>query len=80
LFEHHTIIDEQVTEPGKSILKVRMQLRHIGEWRGIPATGQEAAAVGYRCFHFEEGRIIEYWALIDGNDVENQLRMTTESG
>ena len=77
-FEHHTFIDEQATEPGKSILKIRMQLRHIGQWRGIAATGREVTAVGYRCFRLEEGRIIEHWALIDGNAIENQLRETAQ--
>lgn len=77
-FEQHTIIDEQVTEPGKSILKIRMQLRHIGQWRGMEATGREVTAVGYRCFRLEEGRIIEHWALIDGNAIENQLRETAQ--
>ena len=76
-FEHRTIIDEQVTEPGKSIIKIRMLLRHIGEWRGIAPTKLEIAAVGYRCFRIADGRIIEHWALIDGNAIENQLRETT---
>jgi len=76
-FEHNTIIEEQVTEPGKSILKIRMQLRHIGEWRGIAPTERLVAAVGYRCFRLQEGRIIEHWALIDGNAIENHLRETT---
>jgi predicted SnoaL-like aldol condensation-catalyzing enzyme len=77
-FEHRTVIDEQVTEPGKSILKVRMELRHIGEWRGIAPSGLEIQAVGYRCFRLEEGRIIGHWALIDGNAIENQLRGTAQ--
>jgi hypothetical protein len=77
-FEHHTLIDEQVTEPGKSILKIRMQLRHIGEWRGIPPTGREITAVGYRCFRLLDGQITEHWALVDGNALENQLRATSE--
>jgi len=77
-FEHVTHIDEQVTEPGRSILKIRMQLRHIGEWRSIAPTGREVTAVGYRCFRLEEGRIIEHWALIDGNAIENQLRGAEE--
>jgi predicted ester cyclase len=51
-----------------------MQLRHIGEWRGIAPTGLGIAAVGYRCFRLTEGRIIAHWALIDGNAIENQLR------
>jgi SnoaL-like polyketide cyclase len=73
-FEHRTLIDEQVTEPGISILKIRMQLKHIGEWRGIAPTGMEIEAVGYRCFRLAEGRIIGHWALIDGNAIENQLK------
>lgn len=77
-FEHQTSIEEQVTEPGKSILKIRMELRHIGEWRGIAATFHEVTAVGYRCFRVEDGRIIEHWALIDGNAIENQLRETEQ--
>jgi predicted SnoaL-like aldol condensation-catalyzing enzyme len=73
-FEHRTLIDEQVTEPGISILKVRMVLRHTGEWRGIAPTGLEIVVVGYRCFRLAEERIIEHWALIDGNAIENRLR------
>ena len=77
-FEHRTLIDEQVTESGISILKIRMQIRHIGEWRGIAPTGLEIQAVGYRCFRLEEGHIIAHWALIDGNAIENQLRETAQ--
>lgn len=73
-FEHRTFIDEQVTEPGISILKIRMELRHVGEWRGITPTGLEISAVGYRCFRLAEGLMIAHWALIDGNAIENQLR------
>jgi SnoaL-like polyketide cyclase len=73
-FEHRTLIDEQVTEPGISILKIRMQLKHIGEWRGIAPTAMEIEAIGYRCFRLAEGRIIGHWALLDGNAIENQLR------
>lgn len=35
-FNHTTIIDDQVTEAGKSILKIHMQLKHIGQWRDFP--------------------------------------------
>lgn len=73
-FDHRTLIDEQVTEPGRSILKILMELRHIGEWRGIAPTGLEITAVGYRCFRLAEGCIIAHWALIDGNAIENQLK------
>lgn len=75
-FRHHTITDEQVTEGEKSMLKIRMRLTHIGEWRGIPATGRTVEAVGYRYFRLEDGKIREHWTLLDGNAIENQLTAT----
>jgi predicted ester cyclase len=75
-FEHTTHIAEQVTEEDKSILKITLQLKHIGEWRGIPATGAAVSVVGYRYFRVAEGRIIEHWALIDGNSLENLLKQS----
>jgi predicted ester cyclase len=73
-FEHSTHIEEQVTEADKSILKIRMHLRHIGTWREIPPTGAAVSTVGYRCFRVADNKIIEHWALIDGNALENQLK------
>lgn len=77
-FEHHTIIEHQVTEADNSIIKIRMNLRHIGIWRGIEATGIELYANGYRQFEFKEGKIIAHWALIDGQAIENQLRNSSQ--
>jgi predicted ester cyclase len=73
-FEHKTIIEEQVTEGDKSIVKIRMDLKHIGVWRGIEPTGMEVKAVGFRFYKIAEGKIIEHWGLIDGQAIENQLR------
>ncbi|HEV7330165.1 MAG TPA: ester cyclase [Flavisolibacter sp.] len=73
-FEHHTIIEEQVTEGDKSIIKLRMNLKHIGAWRGIEPTGLDLHTFGYRYFKLKEGKIIEHWAVIDGQAIENQLK------
>jgi predicted ester cyclase len=75
-FGHTTNIEEMVSEENKVMLKIRMQMKHIGEWRGIEATGAEIETVGYRYFKLADGKIIEHWALIDGNAIENQLRQT----
>jgi predicted ester cyclase len=77
-FTHHTIIEEQVTEGYKSILKLRLSLVHIGTWRDIPATGASVSTVGYRTFRVADGRIIEHWALMDGNAIETQLKQITK--
>jgi len=72
-FEHHTTIEAQVSEGDQTMLKIQMQLRHIGPWRGIEPTGADVTAVGYRYLQVRDGQIIGHWALIDGNAIENQL-------
>lgn len=41
---------------------------------GFPATGADISTVGYRYFRVADNKIIEHWALIDGNSIENQLK------
>jgi len=72
-FQHETIVEEQVTEGNKCIVKVRLNLKHIGRWRDIEPTGVDLSTIGYRYFRFHDNKIIEHWALIDGQRIENQL-------
>lgn len=73
-FEHHTSIEGQVTEGDQTMIRVRMKLKHIGLWRDIEPTGVELYTTGFRHFRLQDGRIIEHWALIDGQAIENQLK------
>ncbi|MFA7421829.1 MAG: ester cyclase [Melioribacteraceae bacterium] len=73
-FEHKTTIEEQVTEGDKSIIKIRMDLKHIGIWRNIETTGLEIKTSGFRFYKIDNGKILEHWALIDGQAIENQLK------
>ncbi len=77
-FEHKTTIEEQVTEGDKSIVKIRMNLKHIGVWRDIEPTGTELKTVGFRFYKIAEGKIIEHWGLIDGQTIENQLKNVSQ--
>lgn len=73
-FEHHTRIDEQVTEDDRSIVKITMALRHIGIWRGIEPTGISLKISGFRFYKLKDRKIIGHWGLIDGQSIENQLK------
>ena len=73
-FEHETIIEEQVTEGDQIMLRIKMKLKHIGVWRGIEPTGIELYTTGYRHFKIKDDRIIEHWALVDGETIQNQLK------
>lgn len=72
-FDHNTIIEDHVSEGDKCILKISMNLKHIGTWHDIEATGVELHTSGYRYFKLKDERIIEHWALIDGQTIENEL-------
>ena len=73
-FEHKTIIDEIVCEDDKVMLKIRMQLKHIGVWRDIEPTLSKISTVGYRYYKLKDGKIVGHWALLDGNSIENQIK------
>jgi predicted ester cyclase len=72
-FEHETAIEDQVTEGDQVMVRIKMKLKHIGVWRGIEPTGIELYTTGYRHFKIKDNRIIEHWALIDGEKIQNQL-------
>lgn len=76
-FKHNTIIDVQVNQGNKSVIKISMTLKHIGKWREIEPTGLEITTAGYRYFTISDGKIIGHWALIDGTSIENQLLAST---
>lgn len=73
-FEHLTVIEDQVSENDKCVIKVSLHLKHIGTWRDIAPSGLEVQTGGYRLFRLKDGKIIEHWALIDGQAIENQLK------
>jgi len=73
-FKHKTIIDDIVCEDNKVMLKIKMQMKHIGVWREIEPTYFEISTIGYRYYKLADGKITEHWALIDGNSIENQLK------
>lgn len=73
-FEHSTTITHQVSDEDSSIVRIRMDLKHIGTWRNFSATGKAIFTVGYRHFRIKDGKIAEHWALIDPNKIEKGLK------
>lgn len=79
-FSHRTLIEDQVTEDNKTILKVKLLMTHIGSWRGIDPTGVQVSTAGYRFYRLEDGKIIEHWAEINGTALETQLKQQAAAG
>lgn len=76
-FRHHTHIIAMVAEGEEVMIKINLELEHIGTWRDIPPTGKKLTVTGYRYFKLEAGKIIGHWGMVDGNAIENQLRGCT---
>jgi predicted ester cyclase len=79
-FEHRTFIEDQVTEQDESIIRIKMELTHIGLWRDIEPTERLVVTEGYRFFRIFQGKIIEHRAQINGTAIESQLRQLDHKG
>ena len=79
-FLHKTIIQDQVVEAEKIVLKIEMRLTHIGKWREIDPTGVTVSTTGYRFYHLKDNKIIAHWGAIDGTAIESQLRKAAVAG
>ena len=73
-FMHQTIIEDQVTEGENVVIRISLLLKHTGTWRGIPETGTEVTAKGFRFYKVKDEKIIAHWGLIDGQAIESQLK------
>jgi predicted ester cyclase len=78
-FTHKTQIDDIIGEGDKVVVKIKMQLKHIGVWRDIEPTGTEVESIGYRLFKLANKKIVEHWALIDGSAIEKKLSVNTRA-
>ncbi|MCJ0743587.1 ester cyclase [Pedobacter montanisoli] len=72
-FQHKTIIEDMVAEGNKVFIRISMNLKHIGKWRGYDATGIDLVTTGYRLFEFANEKICAQWAAIDGNAIEQAI-------
>jgi predicted ester cyclase len=53
---------------------------HLGEWLGIPPTGQHSTMSGITIYRIAEGKAVEGWSSIEVNPTEEELRWLTEGG
>jgi predicted ester cyclase len=53
---------------------------HLGEWLGIPPTGNHVTATGITHFRMAGGKVVEAWTSTDLSPTEEELRWLTEGG
>jgi steroid delta-isomerase-like uncharacterized protein len=53
---------------------------HLGEWLGVPPTGQHFTMSGITIYRLAEGKAVEGWNSIEVNPTEEEVRWFTEEG
>jgi len=53
---------------------------HLGDWFGIPPTGNHFTATGISVLRIAGGKVVENWTSIDLSPTEEELRWLTEGG
>jgi predicted ester cyclase len=53
---------------------------HLGEWLGVPPTGQHGTMSGITIYRLAEGKAVEGWNSIEVNPTEEEQRWFTEGG
>jgi steroid delta-isomerase-like uncharacterized protein len=53
---------------------------HMGDWLGVPPTGNHVAATGITLFRIAGGKVVEGWTSIDLSPAEEELQWLTQGG
>jgi steroid delta-isomerase-like uncharacterized protein len=53
---------------------------HLGDWLGVPPTGNHVAATGITLFRIAGGKVVEGWTSIDLSPAEEELQWLTQGG
>ena len=72
--DFHTIIEDQIAEGDKLVIRWRMRGTHEGEFRDVVSTGKELDITGIGIFRFSsEGKVVESWDSFDQLGMMQQL-------
>jgi steroid delta-isomerase-like uncharacterized protein len=66
-------IPMQVAEADLVVSRVIGRGRHEGELMGIPATDKEVETDGFAVHRIRDGKIVEYWSVVDVARVLQQI-------
>lgn len=69
----HLDIEELVSTDDKAVLSFTLSGTHQGELMGIAPTGRQMKVNGMTLSHFESGKIVEEWELLDQLNMFQQL-------
>ena len=69
----HIGVEDLIAEGDKVVTRERITGTHLGNYMGLSATGKRVAYNEITISRFENGRIVEAWAVVDVMSVMRQL-------
>lgn len=69
-------IEDVIAEGEKVLVRLRVQGTHGGDLMGVAATGKPIDIGVLDLFRFEDGVLVEHWALLDNLGLLRQLGVT----
>jgi steroid delta-isomerase-like uncharacterized protein len=63
--DHSIELDHLIGEGDKVVARFTLTATHSGTFKGIPATGRRVTFAATDIYRFEQGRIVEGWAMMD---------------
>jgi steroid delta-isomerase-like uncharacterized protein len=74
------MLDDIFAEGEMVALRWSVSGTHLGDWLGIPPTGNHVTATGITHFRIASGKVVESWTSIDLSPAEEELQWLTQSG
>jgi predicted ester cyclase len=73
-------VDDILAEGDRVALRWSARDTHLGEWLGVPPTGQHFTLSGITIYRIAEGKAVEGWNTIEMDPTEEEQRWLTEGG
>jgi steroid delta-isomerase-like uncharacterized protein len=74
------MLDDILAEGEMVAFRWNVSGTHLGDWLGIPPTGNHIMATGINLFRIAGGKVVEGWISIDLSPAEEELQWLTQSG
>ena len=71
-----TTIEDEIVSQDKVVFRWTTRCTHMGDFYGMPPTGNTIEYGGIDIIRFEKGRIVELWSQMDKLSLRRQLNPT----
>ena len=73
-FSHaQSVVEDQVAEGDRVVVRLTFTGTHTGTWMGIPPTGKPVTVKGMALYRLRDGNIVEQWTIGDTLGLLQQL-------